>query len=285
MNPEKLLNNKKDLVLGLAVIGLSLYWMFTYSGPYRYLAEFQLRMFGTYVPKLTFLAVTLGLLGVVVGVRFLLRGAERDAQGASQANARSSSAQSAASFRISPSWRLAVLLVPLGLGCYFYFNAMRTRNLQELRAGDFESGRVTSSVLYAEVRGYIDEIYMSKDKYLYIPMREASGSTSPAHILIGVDEKEIQTKLRKQSDGRYITRGMVQSNMDADVKYAFQKNGILIGEPCWVVYTGRDPSSDRKLGLAILGATAVLGALQAAWFACQHKRNLTTQADLQQVKG
>jgi hypothetical protein len=45
------------LLLGL---GLSSYWAFTYSGPYRWLAELQLRWFGAYSEQATFLLLLVG---------------------------------------------------------------------------------------------------------------------------------------------------------------------------------------------------------------------------------
>jgi hypothetical protein len=49
-------NQPKDkLAIAVSIVGLALgfYWMFTYSGPYRYLAEWQQKWLGWYAPKLT----------------------------------------------------------------------------------------------------------------------------------------------------------------------------------------------------------------------------------------
>ena len=46
MNPETPNNNKVMSVVVFAMVGITLYWTFTYSGPYRYLAELQVKWLG-----------------------------------------------------------------------------------------------------------------------------------------------------------------------------------------------------------------------------------------------
>ena len=77
MNPVKNQNNKAGLTLAAAMVALTLYWTFTYSGPYRYLAELQLKWFGVYYSEATAIVIILGLLGIALGIKFLFRGAER----------------------------------------------------------------------------------------------------------------------------------------------------------------------------------------------------------------
>src|SRR5258708_38824586 len=69
------------LALGAASLGITFYWMLTYSGPYRSLAELQLKWIGSYERNLTFLLVLsgliLGLFGTATTIKLLFRGAER----------------------------------------------------------------------------------------------------------------------------------------------------------------------------------------------------------------
>jgi hypothetical protein len=80
MNPE---NPKNSKLASVAVVGIgvTLYWTFTYSGPYRYLAELEIKWFGYYVPKLTALVIILGLLLIAGVIKLILRGAERPVPG------------------------------------------------------------------------------------------------------------------------------------------------------------------------------------------------------------
>jgi hypothetical protein len=72
-------------LVGLAIISATFYWMFTYSGPYRYLAELQLKWWGSYDLSLTcllvFSSLVIGLLAIAVAIKLLFRGAERPVPG------------------------------------------------------------------------------------------------------------------------------------------------------------------------------------------------------------
>jgi hypothetical protein len=74
-------NSKVLVPVGLAILGVCFYWDFTYSGPYRYLAEWQLKWFGFYSPKLTMLLIfsglLVGLLAIASAIKLVFRGAER----------------------------------------------------------------------------------------------------------------------------------------------------------------------------------------------------------------
>src|SRR5690348_15419283 len=85
MNPEVPKNSKLAAVAVLPMVGITLYWTFTYSGPYRYLAELQVKWFGYYVPKLTAMVIILGFLAIAGVIKVVLRGAERPVPGPANA--------------------------------------------------------------------------------------------------------------------------------------------------------------------------------------------------------
>jgi hypothetical protein len=62
-----ILNNKKFFT-GLCILYffLTSYWMLTYTGLFRYLAEIQLSLFGAYYSNLTFLAMCLPVLVLMI---------------------------------------------------------------------------------------------------------------------------------------------------------------------------------------------------------------------------
>src|SRR5579864_539006 len=118
-------NKKTDIAVAVGMLGASFYWMFTYSGPYRYLAELQLKWFHQYVPKLTLLAIMAGLLALLALAKAVLRGAERPAPSMPQLNSPAmaasvgtSTGQSASDLFASPFWRLWFLAIPLIMGGY-----------------------------------------------------------------------------------------------------------------------------------------------------------------------
>lgn len=286
VNPK--LNDKMAVVVSLAGVGLALYWMFTYSGPYRFLAELQLKWFGWYVPKLTVIVIAMGFLGIAALAKVLFRGAERPAPSMPQANTGTNPGAGVAAkssddrnvLLLSPYLRLWFLVIPLGMGAYFYFNATQAGELQQLQVQDFDGGRVKSRVIYADVRGHLSRNYMMKDDYMYIPMLD-SAAPGPAHVLIGVDKKQTKTYLQMQSDGMFVVRGMVQRDLEGDVRVAFEKDGIPLAQNCWVVHTGRDPRGDRMIGLIVIGLTAVFGVGFGGWLIHRNKRRLTAAQPVQ----
>ena len=283
MNPSKA-NDRVAAAVSLAGVGLGLYWMFTYSGPYRYLAELQLKWFGSYVPKLTVILIVLAFLGIAAIAKLVLRGAERPAPAMPQGYVGTSPASGVTgtpvgggnSLLASPYMRLWFLVIPLGMGGYLYFNAAQAGELQQLQVQDFDEGRVTSRVLYADVRGHLSGKYMIKDNYMYIPMLD-SATSGQAHVLIGVDKNKAKTYLQAQADGTFAVRGMAQRDLEAEVRVAFQKHQIPLAENCWVVRAGRDPMSDRKFALFLIALSAVLGAGLGGWLAYKNKQNVAPQ--------
>lgn len=263
MRAEKI--GVKQSLLIAAVMGISFYWMFTYSGPYRYLAEQQIKWFGWYVPKLTLLLIVLGLFGIAALGKLILQGAERPAPVLPQPAgiAAAGNGGQATPGVVSLQWRLWYLAIPLLMGGYFYFNATQAGELQQLQAEDFGGGRVTSRVVYADVHGQLSKDYMMSDNYLYVPMRQSNEASEPVHLLVGVDKARTKEYLHRQPDGTFVVRGIVQKDLGNDVKAAFEKNGLALAEPCWVVHTGRDPQGDRNVALIIIGISAVAGALAA----------------------
>lgn len=277
---------KTGTIFMVASVGLSLYWMITYSGPYRYLAELQLKLLGWYVPKITVMVIVLGFVGLAVAVKAVFRGAERPAPslppgsdaaavetgGFVQPNSIAGNAWLA-----SPYVRLWFLLIPLGLGAYFYFNASQAGELQQLQVQDFGSGQLKSRVLYADVRGHLSRKYMIKNNYMYIPMFESSAS-EPARVLVGVDKAQTKKYLHAQPDATFIVRGMVQRNLEGDVRAAFEKSAIPLAETCWVVHTGRDPKSDRQMGLILMAVSAVLAAAIGSWLSHKNNKSSVSQS-------
>jgi hypothetical protein len=276
------------LVLGAASLGITFYWMFTYSGPYRTLAELQLKWIGSYEPKLTFLLVLsgliLGLLGTATTIKLLFRGAERPVPGMPTALMATPGIAPAAipapAIQVVARWqqnvRYAVLyaapLVLFGLGAYTFYNGTHAGTLRQLSAADFQGGKLPSHIVYADVRGHLAGHYISKDDYLYIPMASENNAASPVQLLVGVQENETRKYLHREADGTFRVRGIADKRLEGDVKYAFEKNGTSMADTVWVVHAGRAPSDDRTMGLSVMGFAVVFAALLFAWQSYQKRK-------------
>jgi hypothetical protein len=261
MNPVQSKNSKVMTVVALALVCISLYWTFTYTGPYRYLAELQLKWFGSYVPELTTIVVLVGLLGIAATIKIVLRGAERPIPAASSTPAATAVPVNTTAESLLRYFRFSVFLFPLGFGGWAFYNGTHAGSLQQLSAVDFQSGKLQARVVYADVRGRLSGPYLSKNHYLYIPMETEANAAAPVQLVVGVSENQMRKYVRKESDGTFSVRGVADRGLEGDVKYAFEKNGIAVAEPVWVVHAGRDPSSDRTFGLIMMGLGIVVAGL------------------------
>ncbi len=279
MNPVKNQNNKAGLALAAAMVALTLYWTFTYSGPYRYLAELQLKWFGVYYSEATAIVIILGLLGIALGIKFLFRGAERPVPGtpSSARNAPTAIATATAPEPWLRYFRYGALLVPFGFGGWTYYNGAHAGSLQQLTAVDFQNGKLQAHLVYADVRGHLSGTYLSKEHYLYIPMSAEQNAAAPVQLVVGVNEKEMRKYMHREPDGTFIVRGVADKGLEGDVKYAFEKNGVTVGESVWVVHAGRDPSGDKTFGLVMMGVGIVVAGLVFGLDGFRKRKRTTTK--------
>jgi hypothetical protein len=291
-------NGKWIGLAGLAILGITFYWMFTYTGPYRYLAELQLKWFGSYYPNVTCLLVfsglifgsLFGLLGLVVTTKFLFHGAESLVPGMPTAPAAIPDPIIPA-LQMVERWRRNVLygalygipLVVFGIGAYAFYNGTREGDLQQLTAADFQSGKLQARLVYADVRGHLSDQFIDKESYLYFAMTSEEKTASPVPLLVGVGQNDTAKYLHREADGTYTVRGVADKGLivlrqDSDVKYAFEKIGIALADPVWVVRAGRNPSDDRMVGLSVMGGAIVFGGLAFAWLNQQKRKWAAAQA-------
>ena len=246
----------------VAMVGITLYWTFTYSGPYRYLAELQVKWLGYYVPKLTAMVIILGFLGIASVIKVVLRGAERPVPGPANGPVAAIPVNNAA---VPQNWlryvRYVAPLIVVGFGGWMYLNGTQAGSLQQLAAVDFESGKLQSRIVYADVRGHLSNTYLSKENYLYIPMYTEEKGKFPVRLVVGVNEKDANKRLRADADGNITVRGIADKGLEGDVKYAFEKNGMAVADTVWVVHSGRAPGDDRMAGTIMMAIGVALAGL------------------------
>ncbi|HYL87097.1 MAG TPA: hypothetical protein VE263_22940 [Candidatus Angelobacter sp.] len=253
MNPANQRINKIGLLLVAIMVGPTLYWGFTYSGPYRYLAELQLKWFGIYYPEITGLIIILGMLCIAGVIKLVFRGAEKKVPGL-QAPAPSNLTMATA---VQQRWvrYLPYLVVPIlvAVGAHDYYKGAHAGTLRQLNADDFYSGEQQPQVFYADVRGHLSPKYLSRDNYFYVPLTADGNTGTPVRLLVGGNKNEIQKALRREADGTVRVWGIVDQGLEGDVKFAFEKNGYTVSEAIWVIHAGRAPSDQKQLGLFMMG--------------------------------
>lgn len=175
MNPVKPQISRAVVLVMLLLGGITSYWMFTYSGPYRYVAELQMNWFGSYSRADTVGIVALGWVVVTGAIKLVLTGPDRDMSRRFHTLTRTPAVAwaeiKAAIPESAPRFiRFTAVFSLLGIGGWAYYNGTHAGSLQQLNAVDFQSGKVQARVVYAEVRGHLSKDYVSSDYYLYIPM-------------------------------------------------------------------------------------------------------------------
>ena len=273
MNPETPKNSRLAAVAVAAMVGITLYWTFTYSGPYRYLAELQLKWMGYYVPKLTAMVIILGFLAIAGVIKVILRGAEMPVPGANGPVA----AVPVTNKAVPQPWlqyvRYAAPLIVVGIGGWMYFNGTQAGGLQQLTAVDFGSGKPQSRMVYADVCGHLGRTYLSKENYLYIPMYTEANGKAPVRLVVGVNERDANKRLHAEADGSVIVRGIADKGLEGDVKYAFEKNGMSVADTVWVVHAGRAPGDDRMAGTIMMAIGVALAGLFFAVDSYKKRKN------------
>lgn len=274
MNPEAPKSSKLAAVAAVAMVGITLYWTFTYSGPYRYLAELQVKWLGYYVPKLTAMVIILGFLAIAGVIKVVLRGAERPVPGPANTPVATIPAKNAA---VPQTWlqyiRYSAPLIVVGIGGWMYLNGTQAASLQQLAVVDFETGKLHSRIVYADVRGHLSRTYLSKENYLYIPMYTDVNGKFPMRLVVGVNEKDANKRLHAEADGTITVRGIADKGLEGDVKYAFEKNGMAVADTVWVVHAGRAPGDDRMAGMIMMGIGVVLAGLFFAVDSYKKRKN------------
>ena len=262
----------KPVISLLVVLAASTcYWMFTYYGPYRYLAELQIKRLGAYNVASTFMLVVLGwalLFATMFGiVRLSLFGVPKD-MAARWREVKHGTMHQDIFAAMPPPWvrlrlaRFAVLLTCLGMAAWFFYNGTTAGPLQQLGAADFQSGSVHGHVVFADVRGRINQNYLiTGHDDVYIPM---TGSTDPhatVHVLVTTTRSQMRMQIRAQGDGTYTAQGIANKWLPADIKYALAKSGYNLADSVWVVRAGHSPSSDKDMALISVALGIVLAAV------------------------
>jgi len=255
--------NKQFTKLGLLYVvvmaGPALYWGFTYTGPYRYLAELQLKWFGVYYPELTGILIAVAILCGLAVIKVLFRGAERQVPGAATttpvpATPNGIPIASPAEQRWMRFLPYFVVPVLVAVGANDYYKGMHAGSLKQLSAAEFYGETQQPRVFYAEVRGLMSPSYLSKENYFYVPMAaEDAKKGTPIRLVVGGSKEELKKAVRRDADGSVHVWGIVDQGLEGDVKYAFEKSGFAVGDSIWVLHAGRDPSYEKGLGLFMMG--------------------------------
>lgn len=235
-------------------MALTGYWAWSYSGPYRWIAEFQLEASGSYSVTLnvalSFLLLCLPVMALLFGLSFLFR---EDSPGNPPLDAE-------AWIRRNYLFLLGGLLLVAGLVIWIYslgFGPLTPVSLAELARGEPPSRYVTVRGVPEVEHGIsIREDSVTK---VYFPLRAEDGARGPVHVFVSMYEARAETDL---AEGEY-TGLLWRDNLPGLAISAYDKEGIERAASYWLLAHGEDPELFRVLGLSCGAVGAVIVALTA----------------------
>jgi hypothetical protein len=263
------------MVVGLIVaMGLSFYMMFEYVGPFQWLAELQLRWFGSYSEKLTFLftflAIWLGLALVMLPIRLWFGGPSMFSTGKAAAGATTATDS-------RPGNAVAGIIVALvglgfvGVAGWKVYRAQHAGSLTPVGVEHFEAGKAPPS-LWVKVKGYpvngralVFEKSHSSDKFVPI----ISGRDDPhkvgVHVFLKV-KPDVTVAAGGYGGGPGEYEGMLfRNDLPGALRVDLERENVLKGDH-YVLEWGQTPEKEAHEGkiMAIIGGSiAGIGALLA----------------------
>jgi hypothetical protein len=236
----------------LAGAALSLYMMFNYVGPFEWLAELELRWFGAYDEKITFLVTFLVLTGTVALVALPMK--KLLPRMTSEQNTRAPQA-------------IVFQLIGIGFvvaGAIDCHRAGRSGALIHIAVADLESGKAPGSD-WVEATGYalndsaavFDSGYAKEE---FVPITSYPDGPNGPGVRLFVKAKD-GTIIggSGNSEGKYD--GMLaKSDLPGPVRVIFQKAGYISGD-YYVLDLGATPASQMSAGKFKIYAGSVLAAL------------------------
>lgn len=245
------------MVLSFALTGLS-WW--TYQGPYRWLAELQLRFFGSYGLQITAL---LTLVIFVLPGLFVFRSVgpqDREAVGSSGT--------------IHPAWMLIVPVGLLGVGLYLHRES-RVMRLASVTVEDLEAGTKPAS-RWVAVKGLplTDGAMCAKRNVsteCFTPIVTESWSLKTPLVVF------ISARHEVQASGPY--EGLATfAGLPGFLRVAYERRGATVGSGAVVVDLGGGPATVRRDAHIVLGIAGLLSVVFAiAWAHDRHRRRVLAE--------
>jgi hypothetical protein len=241
-------------------MGVTFYWLASYSGPYRTVSEWQTAMWGSYYPAVSIIALNLPVILALQAVRKVL--------GLGPAPRTRGEMFPIADARVRAYFLPALLFVFFVLlGASFTWTGVRAGDLRPVSADELLGGSVEDPVLYAELRGVPDERIVSIQEgggtpVLYVPLH-GSGGGEAVPAVIEVPENLVDVHVQSQGEsGEVLVRGLAERNdVPGDVRAHLESQGVVLAEPCWLIRPKVDPRQRKTAGLVIAALGVVLGSV------------------------
>jgi hypothetical protein len=251
----------------IAIVGLPFYWLYTFSGPYRWLAEWQLRKWQWYYPNGTLMWLILCLsLSVMTPLQVLAaRGFfERRKQGVQQIHAATTWTVFFPAFSIG---LLSFGSAFTGVGIYLFFQHRGAGQNSNFDVRQLEQDQSPASQLVT-LRGRLLEgrsVTVVKNhihRVTYIPI--VSDHWKHGQPVTGFVSLAPAKKLAQDGDHVVATGFLERNGLPGDARSALERSGSRLSDVHYLLHHGRDPAKMATtsgelflLGIAILLATGL----------------------------
>jgi hypothetical protein len=241
-------------LLFLFWMGLGCAWWFTFSGPYRWLAEWQLSLMDAHYPAVTAsIPIALGWIASdftisrMLGTRML---------GRDESPLRALAGLK----RLAP---VAILAVGGVVGARWNRQIVDAGALLAATPADL-AAHADRAGLYLALTGVADPRMAVTRGDVYFPLRQAGEEPdAPAVAVVAMREKEMLQLVEQNPDATVTAHGMAARDMDASMRRFFEQQGVRLAADPWVVRTWHTPDSMRTGLWFILGMTIVMAAAVA----------------------
>ena len=269
----------------LGSIGASLYWGLAYRGPYRWLAEWQLRLLGEYWPMLTGLCTLLitfplGVLPAAIAIQIAGARSQQEPSPDGLA-ANQASGDAITHWVMERPYRLfaaGISIVFMLVGGFFALRGATAGERALVDVAVLEQGQ-TPENYHVELQGrlLIDEAARVTKPggpvEVYAPIvSNAWRPGQPVPAYLEISEASLEQYARDLATGRY--QGMLSDlPLPGVAQTALTERGLPPAERYWVLDYRQKPDDTLALGLALLSVGAPFGVVTAfIWIDIERRR-------------
>jgi hypothetical protein len=271
--------NKKLGILVLLIFATALAWTIHgaihFSGPYRMVAHWELKLFNEYAPVGTFI-IAFGLVGLafllpLLPIRLIFFPVKDKAASTAEVLAKVDTLQGRVSANYYMIVGIGVGFVSFAMGVYFLIQGFTAGSLVPVALEDLYREDYTPPSRYAAVSAgdllWDNRVTVRENRrgtFLYVPLKSLSGTAeSETRVVVTVDERNSSTLTADQLTG-ILTRPL-----DGFVRDLFQRDGLRISENAWELNVEESPKKLKAIGIFM----TLIGSFIGGFFVRRNRRN------------
>jgi hypothetical protein len=246
----------------VAVVAASIYFAYAFAGPYRAIAELQMRLSDSYHPQLTFVFTLLALLLPAVAVLKFAQGAGWLPRPGDPVADAANGAVVQARVTAIKNWALMAAIGAVGVfvGIRQQHEARAGTELTRVRCEQLEAGQVPDAS-WLEIEGnpvWDAALEASHDygQFTYVPLISAGWSRAqPVGAMLRIDRNE-----RHPADGPSFRGARIPDGLPGFVRTQYEEAGLDVARAV-VLEHGMDPAARTTQARFFVIAGAVLLAI------------------------